>query len=263
MLRVLTLAIVLSVVRHTAIAQTPVETNPRSNKLLSVIWQQQSAEYRALCYQAFNIAKWRLEKIKIKRRHKYAIITDIDETVLDNSYQEADNIRQNKEFSRESWKTWTDKAKATPVPGALEFLQMAKKRGISIFYISNRDTTEVNSTVANLAKYQFPDADPAHMIFQSGPSSKEERRLRVMKDYRIVMLLGDNLNDFTQLFEKKSSNDRLTETDKVKDEWGQKFIVLPNATYGEWENAALDYQRNLTPDQKNQKLVEKIIGSDR
>lgn len=263
MFRVLALALVFSVVHNITAAQTAVDSTPRSNKLLSVVWQQQSAEYRALCYQAFNLARWRLEETKIKRRHKYAIITDIDETVLDNSYYEADNIRQNREFARDSWKGWTDKAKATPVPGALEFLQLAKKKGVSIFYISNRDTTEINSTVSNLIKYHFPDADRAHMIFQSGTSSKEERRLSIMKDYRVIMLLGDNLNDFTQLFEKKTNSERLAEADKVKADWGQKFIVLPNATYGEWENASFDYQRNLTPDQKNQKLLEKITGSDK
>ena len=129
MLRLLLLVLSFSLLHYHASAQAVAEATPSSPKLLSVIWQQQSAEYRALCYQAFNIAKWRLEKTKIKRRHKYAIITDIDETVLDNSYYEADNIRQNKEFAKDSWKGWTDKAKATPVPGALEFLQMAKKKG--------------------------------------------------------------------------------------------------------------------------------------
>ncbi|HEY0742793.1 MAG TPA: 5'-nucleotidase, lipoprotein e(P4) family [Chryseosolibacter sp.] len=244
--------------------QTFAQTSPapHSNKTLSVIWQQQSAEYRALCYQAFNLAQLRLDNKKIKKRHKYAIITDIDETVLDNSYYEADNIRNGTEFAKDTWNQWTSKSKATPVPGALEFLQHAKRKGVSIFYISNRDTTEVNSTVRNLAQYNFPDADRAHMIFMSGTSSKEERRLQVMKEYRVIMLLGDNLNDFTQLFEKKSNQERLLETDKVRAEWGQKFIVLPNATYGEWENAAYGYQRNLTPEQKNQKLVEKLKGSE-
>lgn len=254
--------IAVSSLASSVFAQTAVEVTPRSNKTLSVIWQQQSAEYRALCYQAFNLAKWRLEKTKIKKRYKYAIITDVDETVLDNSYYEADNIRLNREFARDSWKAWTDKSQATPVPGAVEFLKMAKEKGIAIFYLSNRDTTEITSTVANLKKYDFPDADRAHMIFQSGPSSKEERRLSIMKDHRVIMLLGDNLNDFTPLFEKKPNADRLLEADKVKAEWGQRFIVLPNATYGEWENAALDYQRNLSPDQKNQKLIDKLTGSE-
>jgi 5'-nucleotidase (lipoprotein e(P4) family) len=230
-------------------------------KILPVIWQQQAAEYRALCYQAYNLAHLRLDKIKIKRRHKYAIITDIDETVLDNSYYEADNISQGKEFGKDSWKLWTDKGKATAVPGALEFLKYANKKRVSIFYISNRDTSEVNSTVRNLKALDFPNADQEHMIFVTNTSSKEERRLSVMKDYRVIMLLGDNLNDFTKAFEKVPNSARLLESEKLKDEWGRKFIVLPNATYGEWENAAFDYQRNLTPDQKNRKLLEKLVGS--
>ncbi len=254
--------LVLLMSSSVAFAQSAGDSIPHSNKTLSVIWQQQSAEYRALCYQAFNMARWKLEKMKIRKRHKYAIITDIDETVLDNSYYEADNIRQGTEFAKDSWKRWTDKSKATPVPGALEFLQYAKSRGIYIYYISNRDTTEVNSTVANLRAYQFPDADREHMIFMARTSSKEERRLSVAKTHRVVMLLGDNLNDFTQLFEKKPNDERMAEADKVKGEWGAKFIVLPNATYGEWENAAYDYQRNLTPAQKNEKLIGKLKGSE-
>jgi predicted secreted acid phosphatase len=61
------------------------------------------------------------------------------------------------------------------------------------------------------------------------------------------MLLGDNLNDFTSLFEKKSIAERFIETDKVQAAWGDKFIVLPNNAYGEWESAIYNYQRNLTP----------------
>ena len=54
------------------------------SKVLPVLFQQQSAEYRALCYQAFNIATLRLESVK-RKGLPLAIITDIDETILDNS----------------------------------------------------------------------------------------------------------------------------------------------------------------------------------
>ena len=250
-------------VQVTSVAQVSPVPEPASTniKTLSVFWQQHAAEYRALCYQAFNFAKLRLDEKKLKKRYRYAIITDIDETVLDNSYYEADNIREGKEFAKASWHTWTNKAKATAVPGALEFLQYAKKKGVSIFYISNRDTTEVESTVQNLKSFNFPDADREHMVFQTNTSSKEERRMKVAKDYRVIMLLGDNLNDFTQLFEKKTNEVRIGETDKVREEWGRRFIVLPNATYGEWENAGYDYSRNLSSQEKNQKLVDKLKGS--
>lgn len=240
----------------------PVGETP-SNKLLSVIWQQQSAEYRALCYQAFNVATWKLDTLQMKANTRYAIITDIDETVLDNSYYEADNIRNNAEYKADTWKEWTCKAGATPVPGAMEFFQLAATKGITIFYLSNRDTSEVRPTIANLRRCNFPDADAAHMLFMSKTSSKEERRLLIMKDYQVVLLLGDNLNDFTMVFEKKANADRLAEADRIRNEWGHKFIVLPNATYGEWENAAYDYERKLDQRQKNKKLIEKLVGSQK
>jgi predicted secreted acid phosphatase len=42
--------------------------------------------------------------------------------------------------------------------------------------------------------------------------------------------------------------------------WGKKFIVLPNSVYGEWENAIYNYERNLTPGQKENKRREKLKG---
>ena len=225
-----------------------------------ILWQQQAAEYRALCYQAFNIALLRINQVpKEKLKKRLAIITDLDETILDNSYQQAELIRNNQPYTSKSWKEWTDKSSATAVPGAVEFLLKAKQKGITIFYISNRDTSEVKSTLVNLQKLKLPNADTTHMLFLANTSSKEARRQLVMRKYNVVMLLGDNLNDFMQVFEKKSITDRFAETDKVKDEWGKKFIVLPNAAYGEWENAIYDYQR-LTPEKKEEKRREKLKG---
>ncbi len=243
-------------------AQNPVLQKESELKIYPVLWQQQASEYRALCYQAFNLASIRLNEISKKkfRKEKIAIITDLDETILDNSYSEAQLIKEGKEHSSQSWKEWTNRSAATAVPGSVEFLQAAKQKGTTIFYISNRDTSEVKSTLINLQNLQLPDADTAHMLFLSNTSSKEARRQIVMKNYNVVMLLGDNLNDFAQVFERKNINDRFLETDKVKGEWGKKFIVLPNPTYGEWENAVYDYERNLSPEQKDQKRKGKIKG---
>jgi 5'-nucleotidase (lipoprotein e(P4) family) len=231
-------------------------------KTYPVLWQQTASEYRALCYQAFNIAVLRLNEIPEKRlrKEKLAIITDLDETILDNSYSEAQLLKEGKEHSNQSWKEWISQSRATGVPGAVEFLQMAKQKGIAIFYISNRDTGEIASTLVNLKKLQLPDADTAHLFFLSNTSSKETRRQIVMSRYNVVMLLGDNLNDFMQIFEGRKIDDRFAETDKVKDEWGKKFIVLPNATYGEWENAVYDYDRKLNHKEREIKRKSKLTG---
>jgi len=259
MRRILTPTLLIFVC-NTIIAQ--VDTAKTSVKELPVLFQQTAAEYRALCYQAFNMAQLRIDQIPKRklRKEKLAIITDLDETILDNSYSEAQLIKEGKEFSPQAWKKWTNQSAATAVPGAVEFLQNAKKKGISIYYISNRDSTEINSTLINLQKLQLPDADTAHMLFLTKTSSKEERRLAVGATHTVIMLIGDNLNDFTKAFEKGSIAQRFTETDKEQAEWGRKFIVLPNATYGEWENAVYEYQRGLTPGQKVGMRIGKIIG---
>ena len=231
-----------------------------SVKEYPVLWQQTAAEYRALCYQAFNIAAFRLNEI-LKRKsgkEKLAIITDLDETILDNSYAEAQLIKESKEMNNAEWKRWTAKSAATAVPGAVAFLQIAKSKGITIFYISNRDAGDIQNTLIDLKRLRLPNADTAHMLFLSNTSSKETRRQMVWAKYKIVMLLGDNLNDFMNVFEKKPIEERFTETDKVKAAWGNKFIVLPNCTYGEWENALYNYQRNLSP-QKKEELRKQLL----
>src|ERR1700748_1113301 len=80
-------------------------------KVWASLYQQRAAEYRALCYQAYNIAKLRLS-IAVKQHHKkpYAVITDIDETLLDNSPYDAQRALSNQEFDSKAWKDWTAKA---------------------------------------------------------------------------------------------------------------------------------------------------------
>jgi 5'-nucleotidase (lipoprotein e(P4) family) len=250
--------IIILMIRQLPAQNTCIDSCEFKMKEYPILWQQRAAEYRALCYQAFNLAALRLNQLPATKMRK-AIITDLDETILDNSYQQAELIANNQPYTNKSWKDWTDRSSATAVPGAVEFLQKAKQKGITIFYISNRDTSEVKSTLLNLQKLKLPNTDVAHMLFLSNTSSKEARRQLVMKKYSVVLLLGDNLNDFMQVFEKKNSDDRFAETDKVKAEWGKKFIVLPNPSYGEWENAIYDYDRTLTPEQKETKRKEKIL----
>ncbi|MGH2563855.1 MAG: 5'-nucleotidase, lipoprotein e(P4) family, partial [Ginsengibacter sp.] len=236
----------------------------RDLKLYPVLWQQSAAEYRALCYQAFNLATMRLDKILAENPGKknLAIITDLDETILDNSELAGEDIKEGKIVAAK-WLRWVNKSEIHTVPGAVDFLDYAGKKGVSIFYISNRDTSGLNLTLGILQRLKLPDADLDHMLFLSNDFSKEGRRQSVMKDYDVVMLFGDNLDDFMQVFEEKSINDRFAATDSLKDEWGKKFIVLPNATYGEWENAFFEYKDNLTDDEKVAMLKALLRGLDK
>jgi len=254
----ITLAFSLAWITGIAAAQPSMRLTSDS-KILPVLFQQQSAEYRALCYQAFNIATLRLESVK-RKGLPLAIITDIDETILDNSYYEAQRIKDGKEFTPKTWKEWTATSNATLVPGAQDFLSKARLHNVTVFYISNRDTSEITGTLANLRKLDLPNADNDHLLLMTDVSSKERRRQQVMKHYDVIMLIGDNLNDFTTLFEKKTIAGRKAEVDLVQPDWGNKFIMLPNPMYGEWENALYNYDRNLTNEQKNALLLQRLIG---
>ena len=233
-------------------------------KRYPVLWQQSAAEYRALCYQAFNLATARLDKIVTDSPTKknLAIITDLDETILDNSEIAGQEIKEGK-IDPAKWIKWLQKPEIPTVPGAIDFLKYAGEKGVSVFYISNRDTSGLNITLNILLRLKLPDADLDHMLFLTNDFSKESRRQAVMKDHDVVMLFGDNLDDFMKIFEGKPIAERFAETDSLKEEWGKKFIVLPNATYGEWEEAFFDYKDNLTDKQKIAMLKELLRGLDK
>lgn len=229
----------------------------------AVLYMQKAAEYRAVCYQAFNLARMQLDldlnKKSIKRLTKAerkmarAIVVDIDETVLDNSPAQARGISTNTPYNSKDWYVWSNMRKARAVPGAVDFLNYAVSKGVKIFYISNRDDkNEKQSTIENLKSVGFTDVSAENVMLRTAESSKDARRAVVAVKYRLVMLLGDNLDDFTSAFERKSIADRFLETDKARELWGRKFIVLPNAMYGTWENAIYEYQR-LTEAQKAEK----------
>ncbi len=49
------------------------------------------------------------------------------------------------------------------------------------------------------------------------------------------MLFGDNLSDFSAAFDKQPTDTRNAQTRNNAALFGTRFIVLPNAMYGDWE----------------------------
>jgi 5'-nucleotidase (lipoprotein e(P4) family) len=223
-----------------------------TGKIFASLYQQRAAEYRALCLQAFNIARLRVDEnaTAITGKPK-AIITDIDETILDNSAYEVHQTLQGKDYEPGAWYQWTGMSKADTVPGAAAFLKYAATHGITIFYITNREEKERAGTLLNLKKFDLPNADDAHLILRQGTSSKEARRQLVASSHDIILLLGDNLADFSSLFDKKSLFEREQNTNTVAAEFGKRFILIPNPVYGDWESVVYKYGNTLTTAQKD------------
>ncbi len=216
--------------------------NSNEYKVQAQVWTQNSAEYRALCFQAFNTAKINIDSY-LSSEKKYdrplAIITDVDETVLDNSPYDGRLILEDVSYDRESWVEWGNLEIAEAIPGSLEFLTYAYEKGIKVFYVSNRYSEQLESTVNNLKKLGFPNVSESTVLLRSDSRSKSERRNSISDGHEVIMLIGDNLSDFNDEFEVKISEERINYTNQMRDNFGTKLIVLPNPNYGDWESNGL------------------------
>jgi len=224
-------------------------TNPdqliASGKLFTAVWMQQSAEYKALCLQAYQLAELRLTQILTyqKPAKPLAIVTDIDETFLDNSPYAIHQALQGKDFDPVSWNQWVNQANADTIPGAYSFFNSAASQGVAVFYVTNRDQAGREATLKNLRKFNFPNADGEHLLTMSASSSKQARRDSIAEHYTIALLLGDNLTDFSALFDNHPTTQaRSKAVIDHREAFGKKFIVLPNPNYGDWENAIYQYK---------------------
>jgi len=238
----------------------------RDNNLKAVLWYQHAAEMPALCYQAFNIARLRLDEALsgTSLSKPPAVVVDIDETLLDNSSYETKQIL--KGSSAKGWYNWTDSAAAIPLPGALDFARYAKSKGVEIFYITNRDKNERASTLKNLNAAGFPFATDEHLLTRSdtafatgNTSSKAARRATVASTHEIILLLGDNLNDFSEVFEDRKVKDGRQAVDQNRELFGKKYIVLPNPMYGAWEKPLTDYRKGLSKRKQTKLMRTKLI----
>jgi 5'-nucleotidase (lipoprotein e(P4) family) len=212
---------------------------------LSTNYIQNAAEYRALCYQAYNTASQRLEnKLASIRRtpdaKPWAVVVDIDETVLDNSPYQGRQALQGGQFP-EGWTDWCNRAQAQAVPGALDFLKLVDSKGIAVFYITNRRTAEREGTLRNLRGLGFPQVQEDRFFFRTDESDKTRRREKVSATHDILMLCGDNLGDFNGVFDKQSIASRYQSTDSLRRYFGETWIVLPNPMYGDWLGAMINH----------------------
>ena len=207
-----------------------------SKKEHSLYWQKNSAEYVALSYQAYNLAKFRLdEKLNLEFNKRPAIVIDLDETVLNNLPYNEMLIDSSEVFTQESWSKWVNKKIATKVPGSLEFINYAKSKNVKIVYLSNRRVENYDPTKENLVNLGYPFDEDTLMLLRDETSDKTARR-NTLNDYEIIMLLGDNLADFNSVFYKKSNKERIQSVDSLSKMFGDKFIVFPNLIYGDWED---------------------------
>lgn len=232
----------------------------------ALLWVQTSLEYEVACRQAYRFAKERLreglanpawsaatEQGKDFARKPPAVILDVDETVLDNSPFNGRLIETGKGYSASTWAEWCNEAKAEAVPGAKEFIDFATRSGVEVFFVTNRDNQLKAATAKNLASVLGIAVADDHLLLKGGQpdwtSRKTERRAVVAKTHRILLLIGDDFNDFVSIG-KRSPAERVATAPFFETSLGRHWILLPNPLYGSWEKAIYKYNYNRPVDEQ-------------
>jgi 5'-nucleotidase (lipoprotein e(P4) family) len=237
----------------------PMERELSRETIGATLWSQHSAEARFIYYQNYHYARLQLDrKMRLQQYSNPAIVLDLDETVLDNSIYQAKLIREGRIYTEVSWQEWVREERATALPGALDFVNYARSKGVEIFYISNRSEALRGPTITNLVNLGFPSADNQHVLLQRESSDKTSRRNQVTNDFQVVLYLGDNLRDFSELFNQRQADQGLGLVSENLQDLLNNFILFPNPMYGEWEEAILRNQSNLTPQQKMEARKEML-----
>jgi len=233
-----------------------------NQSVLGTVWVRDSGEYRALTHQAYNSGKSYLKEIvkdPINKDKKLAVVLDLDETVLDNSAFAAWQAVNGKLYSSKDWARWVNAKEAIEVPGSVDFIKTAKELGFEVFYVSNRNAELTVPTIENLKKIGAPFADKDHVLGKTTTSNKAPRLKSIEdKGYTIVLLGGDNLDDFDSEVHHKLNIDRRTHVEDMKDKYGTKFIVLPNPEYGGFNSGIVDGYYGLSTSEKMEARKEVI-----
>ena len=170
-----------------------------------------------------------------------AIVLDCDETITDDTRTLAEAAASgNGRYNSLWWRATISEARSEAMPGAVDFLNEVARRGVAIFYVSNR-WSEVNyePTIENLRAFGFPSVDADHILLRDDlkRSDKEPRFDAIAENYDIVVYMGDNMGDLPLYTSGKTPAERNALIDAAKAESGTRYIVSPNPVYGAWVSA--------------------------
>jgi 5'-nucleotidase (lipoprotein e(P4) family) len=168
-----------------------------------------------------------------------AAVFDADETVVLNLGVEELAARDPAApFDAAQWSRWerTGAQAVAAVPGAVEAFATLRAANITVIINSNRAAATAAGTIAGLKFAGLGDFTPGTDLFlRDGASGKDARRAAIATRYCVVAMAGDQLGDFSDLFNAMSSPSerrRIADRGALADLWGNGWFVLPNPVYG-------------------------------
>ena len=170
-----------------------------------------------------------------------AVVLDADETAILNYGFEGDQVLHGS-YDPARWNAWerTGQGKVEPVPGVLDALEVARHSGITVIINSNRLAANADATAATLKQAglgMFKHLDTLWLQGDAGGGSgKDARRWAISARYCVIAQVGDQLGDFTDLFNDPAlsleQRRAAIGTPDFEIMWGEGWFMLPNPVYG-------------------------------
>jgi acid phosphatase len=187
---------------------------------------------------------------------------DLDETVLDNSPFVAHLIKENRSYGADLWTAWVSKSQSKPLPGALDFVEYVRGKGVKVFFVTNREHETEPATRRNLRSFglQITAGTDTVLTRNERPNwsqDKASRRRFVAERFRILLLFGNELEDFVSTG-RSTPEARVRLMEKYGTFWGERWFLFPNPVYGPWERALYNYDTGLSKDEKIRRKYERL-----
>ncbi len=168
-----------------------------------------------------------------------AAVFDMDETaVLNLGYEHGDAL-SGRGFDPARWARFekTGSEALVAVPGAVRAFAELRRLGISVIINTNRNADAAAETEHALAFAQLGSFRHGDTLFLrgdgDGKSGKDGRRAAIAKRYCVVLMGGDQLSDFSDLFTGAPGARRAAvQSAAVQAMFGRTWFVLPNPVYG-------------------------------
>jgi acid phosphatase len=229
----------------------------------SILWVRDSAEYAALALQAYTSATkdlrgmiddplWSaLPEQTNASGLPPAIIFDVDETLVTNVLFQAE---LEPPFTNSKLDQWNASTTAVAVPGAARFVKFARAAGVEAFFVTNRPCEpadedpcpQKDGTIEDLNEAGIPADESNVLMANERPEWTREKKARrdlIAQNFRVIMLIGDDLGDFipctraraaTPCTEGATQESRKRDTERYAAYWGNGWYVVPNPMHGSW-----------------------------
>lgn len=172
----------------------------------------------------------------------FAVVLDVDETVLQNLGYEYDEAITERSFESARWQRWerTGAGQVSPIPGAVTALRALRQAGVTVIYNTNRESIHAAQTADALTRNGLGPVKHRETMWLAGDvgtgSAKDARRAVISERYCVVAMAGDQLGDFSDLFNAKALEVRARREAAGRGDyaamWGAGWFMFANPVYG-------------------------------